>query len=199
MPAIPDFEVEEQFALIRPGLLQTRFAPGRVALQLREPSVRVPDPILALDHVVVVERAHPGPAVRPEGDVASALAAVAVGRFAQQRLSLGDRTFIHPKAPPLSVIELEPERALVLGGGHDLQADMPRDPTWCQLHTYDGYTWSFFLDEQADGSTRFVARIRVAWSRGLVGHILRSRCFLEPAHTIMQSRMNRGLKERVEG
>jgi len=114
-----------------------------------------------------------------------------------QRLSVGDGVRLHPKSPPLSVIVVEPNRAIVLAGGRDLQPGMPVDHSFLKLHTYRGFTWAFILDEQRDQSTRFIVRVRVAWDRGL-RHFFRSRLFLEPAHSIMQRKMNLGLKKRVE-
>jgi hypothetical protein len=115
-----------------------------------------------------------------------------------QHLSVGNEVALHIKAPPLTVFEIRPHRAIVLAGGPALQPDMPPDRSWYQFHTYQGYLWSFTLQEQPDGSTRLIARIRVAWSRGHLGHFFRSRLFLEPVHTIMQRKMNRTIKELAE-
>jgi len=115
-----------------------------------------------------------------------------------QRLSVGDGIALHVKAPPLTVAEIQPHRAIVLAGGPELQPGMPEDRSWYQLHTYQGYIWSFTLREQPDGSTRLISRIRVAWNRDHLGHFFRSRVFLEPAHTIMQRKMHRTIKELAE-
>jgi hypothetical protein len=115
-----------------------------------------------------------------------------------QTMKVGDGISLHPKSPPLTVAEVQPHRAIVLAGGPELQPGMPRDRSWYRFHTYQGYTWTFTLDEQPDGTTRLIARIRVAWNKHRFGHFFRSRVFLEPVHTIMQRKMNRGIKERVE-
>ena len=115
-----------------------------------------------------------------------------------QTLQVGDGISLHPASPPLRVVEIQPERVIVLAGGPEIQPGMPRDRSWYRLHTYQGYTWQFALEEQPDATTRLITRIRVAWNRDRVGHFFRSRVFLEPAHTIMQHKMNRGIKERVE-
>ena len=114
-----------------------------------------------------------------------------------QQLSVGDGVRLHPKAPPLSVVVVEPGRAIVLAGGSELQPDIPIDRSFLRLHTYRAFTWSFVLDEQSDKTTRLIARVRVAWDRG-VRHFFRSRLFLEPAHSIMQRKMNLEIKKRVE-
>ena len=115
-----------------------------------------------------------------------------------QHLGVGDAISLHIKAPALTVFEIRPHRAIVLGGGPELQPDMPPDRSWYQFDTYQSYLWSFTLRDEPDGSTRLITRIRVAWNRGHLGHFLRSRVFLEPVHTIMQRKMNRTIKERAE-
>ncbi|HET6898639.1 MAG TPA: hypothetical protein VFK70_09835 [Vicinamibacteria bacterium] len=115
-----------------------------------------------------------------------------------QHLRVGDGISLHVKAPALNVFEIRPHQAIVLAGGPELQPDMPPDRSWYRFHTYQGYVWSFTLREQADGSTRLITRIRVAWNRDHLGHFVRSRIFLEPVHTFMQRKMNRTIKELVE-
>jgi hypothetical protein len=116
-----------------------------------------------------------------------------------QRLAVGDPISLHVKAPALRVVGVEPHRAIVIAGGPALQPDMPRDASWYRLHSYRGYVWSVTLREEPDGVTRLIARIRVAWDRDHLGHFFRSRMFLEPAHTVMQRKMNRTLKALIEG
>jgi hypothetical protein len=114
-----------------------------------------------------------------------------------QQLSVGDGVRLHPQAPPLSVVMAEPNHAIVLAGGTDLQPAMPVDRSFLKLHTYRAFTWAFVLREQPGGCTRLIVRVRVAWKRG-VSHFFRSRMFLEPAHSIMQRKMNLGIKSRSE-
>ena len=115
-----------------------------------------------------------------------------------QQLSVGDGIRLHPQAPPLSVVVVEPGRAIVLAGGTDLQPNMPADRSFLKLHTYRAFTWAFVLVPQPNNTTRFLARVRAwYWDPG-IGHFFRSRVFLEPAHSIMQRKMNLGLKKRCE-
>ena len=114
-----------------------------------------------------------------------------------QRLSVGDGVRLHPTAPPLSVVVVEPNRAIVLAGGTDLQPNLPIDHSFLRLHTYRAFTWAFVLDQQPDNTTRLIVRVRVNWDRG-IGHFFRTRMFLEWAHSIMQRKMNLGVKKRVE-
>jgi hypothetical protein len=114
-----------------------------------------------------------------------------------QQLAVGDGIKLHPVAPPLSVIVCDAPRAIVLMGGRDLQPGMPKDTSFLQLHQLRGYTWAFILDEKDARTTRFLARVRADWNDTLLG-FFRYRLFLEPAHSIMQRKMNLGLKKRVE-
>jgi hypothetical protein len=116
---------------------------------------------------------------------------------AWQQLRVGDGVRLHPQAPPLDVVAVEPNRAIVLAGGTDLQANLPVDTSFLKLHTYRAFTWAFVLEEQPGKPTRLIARVRVAWDRG-IRHFFRSRLFLEPAHSIMQRKMNLGIKKQVE-
>lgn len=114
-----------------------------------------------------------------------------------QELQVGDGIKLHPKAPALSVVTVAPPRDLVICGGRDLQPDEPDDPSFLQLHRLKAYTWAFVLVDQPDGACRFLARVHADWSPGLI-NFFRYRLFLEPAHSIMQRKMNLGLKACVE-
>lgn len=95
-----------------------------------------------------------------------------------QSLQVGDGVRLHPQAPPLPVTHLEPERALVLGGG-----------------------WGFVLREIDANSTRLIAR---AWGdaiptlRNPLLHFLYWRVLYEPAHFLMERKMLLGIKHRAE-
>jgi hypothetical protein len=114
-----------------------------------------------------------------------------------QNLAAGDGIKLHPDAPALSVVTCDPPRAVVLLGGRDLQPGMPDDPSFLQLHRLRGYTWAFIIDPKDDHTTRFLARVRADWNDDLLG-FFRYRLFLEPAHSIMQRKMNLGLKRCAE-
>jgi hypothetical protein len=114
-----------------------------------------------------------------------------------QIIRVGDGVKLHPQAPPLTVVVAEPQRAIVLAGGSDFQPAMSRDPSFLKLHTYRAFTWAFTVHPQPNNATRLVIRVRVTWDRGL-RHFFRSRMFLEPAHSIMQRKMNLGIKHRAE-
>ncbi|HTQ78535.1 MAG TPA: hypothetical protein VMM92_00950 [Thermoanaerobaculia bacterium] len=97
-----------------------------------------------------------------------------------QHLAVGDRIYLHPKAPPLTVEILVPGRALVLSE-----------------------TWGFYLDPIDARSTRLIVRGRGRFSaqpfpEGRLLRFLVWRLIFEPAHFIMERRMLYGIKERAE-
>jgi hypothetical protein len=101
-----------------------------------------------------------------------------------QTIREGDVVWLHPQAPPLPVIIVEPQRTLVLGGqAGDENAR--------------GGTWGFFLKETDDRKTRLIIRIRWDRKRGILSW-LGNYVVLEPAHFVMERRMLLGIKQRVE-
>jgi hypothetical protein len=88
-----------------------------------------------------------------------------------------------PAPPPYEVIQVMPDRALVLGH-RAVEADLLGDAEW-----FD--TWSFILEPIDADTTRLIARSRnaknVAWMR-----------MIEPGFFIMESGMLEGIKRRAE-
>jgi hypothetical protein len=99
-----------------------------------------------------------------------------------QTLRPGDVVWLHPKAPPLSVIMVEPFRTIVLGSD---------DPT------ENAGTWAFYLNPIDEETTRLLVRIR--WNRvpGLRPWAM-NYLLLEPAHFVMERKMLLGIKQRAE-
>ena len=98
-----------------------------------------------------------------------------------QQLEVGDDIWLHPKAPPLKVIAMEPERALVLGGCSERSA----------------FSWAFVLEEQSEHHTRLIVRGKGHWGMGWLEKPFNY--FVdEPAHFIMERKMLLELKRRVE-
>jgi hypothetical protein len=102
---------------------------------------------------------------------------------------VGDLVFLHPKAPPVPVLIVEPYRAIVLGG--------PVDPSEGPASLTTG-TWGFFLKEIDEQTTRLIMRIRGRRTPGLLSWVY-SYGLLEPAHFIMERKMMLGIKARAEG
>jgi hypothetical protein len=107
-----------------------------------------------------------------------------------QSLKAGDVLWLHPKAPPLPVLLVEPGRAIVVGGiGKEAGDDHSTN--------IRGGTWAFVLKELSESTTRLLIRIR--WDRkpGVLDWIY-SIGFLEPSHFVMERKMLLGIKRRAE-
>lgn len=105
-----------------------------------------------------------------------------------QNLKVGDHVLFGPeekKFPGQVVAGIEPERMILMFG---------LDPATRQAEK--SATWVFVLKEQADGTTRLLVRgrngYRPSFANDLVWHIT------EPIAFVMERRMLRGIKARVE-
>lgn len=95
-----------------------------------------------------------------------------------QDLKVGDKVWLHPKAPPVEVAAIEPERAIVL-------------KPW----------GAFVLQPIDDKTTRLIIRSQGDYEPDLRNPILNFllwRVVYEPAHFIMERKMLLGIKERAE-
>ena len=95
-----------------------------------------------------------------------------------QDLKVGDEVWLHPKAPPLRVLTIEPGRAIVLEK-----------------------SWSFFLRPIDENMTRLIIRGRGDFNPDLKFALLNLilwRGIFEPAHFIMERKMLLGIKQRAE-
>jgi hypothetical protein len=97
-----------------------------------------------------------------------------------QQLKLGDKVWLHPKAPPLPVELIVPGQALVLGA-----------------NTRNPGTWAFYLREIAPNTTRLIIRSRGNWKLNPINWFAHYVLF-EPAHFIMERKMMLGIKRRAE-
>lgn len=95
-----------------------------------------------------------------------------------QELKVGDEVWLHPKAPPLRVLEVEPGRAIVLEK-----------------------CWTFVLRPIDEQTTRLIIRGRGDFNpdfKNTLLNIIVWRIIFEPAHFIMERKMMLGIKERAE-
>ncbi len=103
-----------------------------------------------------------------------------------QSLRAGDVVWLHPKAPPLPVIIVEPQQAIVLGGpGEDHRQQVASG------------TWGFYLKAVNEKTTRLIIRGRGNRNPGLLswfGHYV----LFEPAHFVMERKMMMGIKQLAE-
>jgi hypothetical protein len=95
-----------------------------------------------------------------------------------QNLKVGDEIWLHPKAPPLKVLALEPERLILL-------------EQWGAfvLRPVDAQTTRFIIRSQGDYNPD--------WGNALLNFIY-WRVIFEPAHFIMERGMMRGVRRRAE-
>jgi len=95
-----------------------------------------------------------------------------------QQLEVGDEVWLHPKAPPLRVLVIEPQRYIALEK-----------------------CWTFYLDPIDEHRTRLIIRGRGDYypdfKNALINFIY-FRLLFEPAHFIMERKMMLGIKERAE-
>lgn len=96
-----------------------------------------------------------------------------------QNIAVGDKVWLHPKAPPLEVAEVIPNRSIVLGDD-----------------------WSFHLEPLDSQRTRLIVRSRGTYTYPDLKldplNFLYWRGIFEPAHFIMERKMMLGIKERAE-
>lgn len=95
-----------------------------------------------------------------------------------QELKVGDKVWLHPKAPPVEVHDIGPGRAIVLKG------------------------WGAFVLQPIDEkTTRLIIRSQGDYNPDLKNPILNFflwRVIFEPAHFIMERKMLLGIKARAE-
>jgi hypothetical protein len=104
-----------------------------------------------------------------------------------QQRAVGNRVRLGPKGYPFyTVAGLEPGRALVLRADAPDGEEPPIDETWL-----------FYLAEIDPNRTRLIVRNRRDYEPTL-GNVLMWRVLIEPLHFIMEQKMMRGIKSRVE-
>ena len=110
-----------------------------------------------------------------------------------QHREIGDEVWLHPKGPPLKVIELEEGHALVLGG----RSGSVENAGTAENSSGAVFSWAFVLDQQTETETRFIVRGKGHWGTGWKWRLF-DYLIGEPAHFIMERRMLLGIKRRVE-
>jgi hypothetical protein len=107
-----------------------------------------------------------------------------------QSLRVGDVVWLHPKAPPLPVIVVEPNREIVFGAIEEIAEGNGST-------SLVGGTWGLYLKEVNLTTTRLLVRARWTRDRG-VKSWFSNYAVLEPAHFIMERKMMLNIKQRVE-
>jgi hypothetical protein len=113
-----------------------------------------------------------------------------------QHLDVGQ---VLPAAPGsdegFEVLQLEPERFLVLGGLFDVEGERQLPFADPRPQRFWHVTWAFVLQPWNDGTTRLIARARAAASPDGAGHLR----WIRPIHHVMQRAQLRNLGARAEG
>jgi len=112
-----------------------------------------------------------------------------------QDLKVGDLIPLSEDEFGVPVAILEPQKSLVLHG--DTRVPGPGNAPIMKEGDYMATVWGFHLIPQEDGNTRLVERIFIDWNESPLNTFF-YRVFLEPGSFIMEQKMLRGIKARVE-
>lgn len=93
------------------------------------------------------------------------------------------------------VLEIHPERALVLGGLFDVSAQRQLPFRSPRPNQYWHVTWAFALEPLGPTTTRLTARARAGFSPSESLHV----AWIRPVHAMMQRSQLRHLAQRAEG
>ncbi len=111
-----------------------------------------------------------------------------------QRIAVGDEIRLHPKGPPLAVVTVEKDRALVLYGGPPGPGGPGTDLPNVDIAT----SWAILLEPLGGGATRLISRTRYHHGPGFMNSLMGGPALLEPISSVMTKKMLRGIKGLVE-
>jgi hypothetical protein len=103
----------------------------------------------------------------------------------------GGGLILHPKMPPIPVVELVPGKYWVAFAGADPAARAESKP-WIET------SWLFWLEPTGPRQCRFVSRFRCDSSEDLGSRLAFGETMIEPIGFAMDRRMLMGVKERAE-
>lgn len=115
-----------------------------------------------------------------------------------QDLAVGDSIRLHPEMPSLPIAIVEPDQAIVIHALSDTSSSRPFEPADGLPESYSNMVWTFFLDEQDDGTTRLISHTRYDHSPSFANKLMYGPALLEPIGHVMDCKMLLGIKERVE-
>jgi hypothetical protein len=111
-----------------------------------------------------------------------------------QDLGVGDIIPLEPGGSGYTVAGIEPNHHLLLFT--DGTGDSEVDKAFRQAHAAS--TWTFLLKKLADGRTRLVVRWTARWDLSSSPTSLLIGLMLDPIEFLMEQKMMRGIKDRVE-
>ena len=113
-------------------------------------------------------------------------------------MKVGDQMRMGPQGYPVNqVVTLERGRWLLMVGA-DLKTGIAAPLPQPGQTTYINYTWVLYLDERHDGTTRLIARTRLAYAPRTFAAKLMWEVFTDPIGCTMMRKMLLTLKQRVE-
>jgi len=113
-------------------------------------------------------------------------------------MQVGDQMRMGPQGYPVNqVVALERGRWLLMAGA-DLKTGIAAPLPQLGQATYINYAWVLYLDERSDGTTRLIARTRLAYAPRTFAAKLMWETFTDPIGCTMMRKMLLTLKQRVE-
>jgi hypothetical protein len=114
-----------------------------------------------------------------------------------QHLEVGDEIRHHPKFHPYKVVEVKPEKVIVLHDGVTIKPEIADGNNDLIAGKYINAIYIWFLSELGNGHTRLIARGRYDY-RGVKNILTSNRFLLEPIAFTTSRKMLLGIKERAE-
>ena len=115
-----------------------------------------------------------------------------------QDVEVGDIVKAMPKGDfGFPVAEILPEKALVLAGTLDTRTGQPADPNDPGLQAYFSGDQTFYIDEQGDGMSHLIFRMRIDWNPSLANRLIYG-YIVEPISFVMGRKTLLNVKRRAE-
>jgi hypothetical protein len=114
-----------------------------------------------------------------------------------QDLKIGDKIWMHDRILPLTVVALEPEKALVFLTRVNIQTKSYFELGDKMPEQYVNSGWVFFLDCPDKKTTRFIVRSRLDYTPGILNKIA-WRVFTDPISFVMERKMLLNIKRIAE-
>jgi hypothetical protein len=115
-----------------------------------------------------------------------------------QNLKVGNGIKLHPKAPPLPVVLIEPLRTLVLHAKDYSPEDQPSESDKSKTEKNFSTSWGFYLDKIDDSTTRLTSRWKISYNPTLMNRLSFGPFTIGPIGFTMDRKMLLDIKKRVE-
>lgn len=115
-----------------------------------------------------------------------------------QTLQVGDGIRLHPNMPPLPIVDLEPNRYILLHGCENTDTHRPFDVMQAFPEHYLNVTWLFYIHPESDGTSRLISKFQIDYHFSLLNWLCFGPLLVEPVSYVMDRKMLLGIKTRVE-